>query len=61
MRTTSEILDDGLRATEKPASDHQSYIKLTLLSLEVFLDIRDTIMEKLTTIDETISYWSRKD
>lgn len=48
MRPKGEILSDALTATEKPITDVRSHVKLTILNLEVQIDIRD---ELSTTID----------
>ena len=49
MREKGEILADGLEAVRKETVLTQSDLKLTLLTLEVLVDIRDQF-SSLTTI-----------
>jgi len=50
MRDKDDILDNTVRATEEPSTDHQSYIKLTALTIEVLIDIRDILNSKTEQI-----------
>lgn len=43
MRDRSEILGDGLEAVKKETVLTQSDLRLTLLLVEVLVDIRDTL------------------
>lgn len=45
MRFKAEILDDALRAIDKPITGVRGQVKLTLLTLEALVDIRDELHE----------------
>lgn len=51
MRNRAEILHDALTATEKPITDVRSHVKLTILTLEVFVDIRDILSTYIKTAE----------
>jgi len=61
MRARAEILDDALRATDKPITDVRSHVKLTILTLEVFIDIRDEMTWLINTLRTAQGLPARKE